>query len=135
MDGHPMPVAPVFQPELPAKAIVFLAEHPRRNMWVGISTAYTILGERVAPKLLDLYLGRTGVKSQQSDSDMPRWGSNVFEPRDADVDRGAHGAFDSTAHSHDPWLWTSMHRGTVLGGLVGVGVIFAGLRASRGAGS
>jgi len=132
MEGHPMPVAPVFQPELPAKAIVYLAEHPRRNMWVGISTAYTILGERVAPKLLDLYLGRTGVKSQQSDKDLPRWGSNVFEPQDADVDRGAHGAFDSTAHSRDPWLWASMHRAPLLGGLAGaVGVILAGRGAVR----
>lgn len=135
MDGHPMPVAPVFQPELPAKAIVYLAEHPRRNMWVGISTAYTILGERVAPKLLDLYLGRTGVKSQQNDQDLPRWGSNVFEPQDADVDRGAHGAFNSTAHARDPWLWASMHRVPLVGGLVGAaGVILAGLRASRRAG-
>ena len=41
MPKHPMPVAPIFQPELPAKGIVFLAEHPRRNMWIGISTAYT----------------------------------------------------------------------------------------------
>ncbi|MGB0097161.1 MAG: SDR family NAD(P)-dependent oxidoreductase, partial [Solirubrobacteraceae bacterium] len=51
MPKHPMPVAPIFQPELPAKGIVFLAEHPRRNMWIGISTAYTILGERIAPKV------------------------------------------------------------------------------------
>jgi hypothetical protein len=56
-----MPVPPIFQPELPGRAIVYLAEHPRRNMWVGISTAYTIVGERLAPKLLDLYLGRSGV--------------------------------------------------------------------------
>jgi NAD(P)-dependent dehydrogenase (short-subunit alcohol dehydrogenase family) len=48
MRKHPMPVPPIFQPELPARAIAFLAEHPRRNMWVGVSTAYTILGERLA---------------------------------------------------------------------------------------
>lgn len=133
MDGHPMPVAPIFQPELPAKAIVYLAEHPRRNMWVGISTAYTILGERLAPKLLDLYLGITGVTSQQSDEDLPQWGSNVFEPLDADVDRGAHGAFDSTAHARDPWLWASMHRVPLFGGLIGAaGLVLAGRRVSAG---
>ena len=27
----------------------------------GVSTAYTIVGARLAPKLLDLYLGRSGV--------------------------------------------------------------------------
>jgi hypothetical protein len=110
MPKHPMPVPPIFQPELPAKAIRFLAEHPRRNMWVGISTAYTILGERIASKLLDLYLGRSGVKSQQTDQDKPRLGSNVFDARDEDTDQGAHGPFDEQAHSKDPLLWASMHR-------------------------
>ncbi|HET8602490.1 MAG TPA: SDR family oxidoreductase [Marmoricola sp.] len=114
MPKHPMPVPPIFQPELPAKAVRYLVEHPRRNMWVGASTAYTILGERLAPKFLDFYLGRTGVKSQQTKQDLPRHGSNVFEPQDQDVDRGAHGPFDDQAHSHDPLLWASMHRRSLL---------------------
>lgn len=118
MPKHPMPVPPIFQPEVPARAIAYLAEHPRRNMWVGISTAYTILGERLAPKLLDLYLGRTGVNSQQTDKVLPRLGSNVFEPRDGDEDQGAHGGFDDQAHSRDPQLWLSLHRREILGGAV-----------------
>jgi NAD(P)-dependent dehydrogenase (short-subunit alcohol dehydrogenase family) len=109
-DQHPQPVAPIFQPELPARAVRFVAEHPRRTMWVGISTAYTILGNRVAPWFLDWYLGRTGVKGQLGDKDGPRYGSNVFEPRDDDADRGAHGMFDDKAHERDPWSWVSMHR-------------------------
>ncbi len=117
MSEHPMPVPPIFQPEVPAKAIVFLAEHPRRNMWVGISTAYTILGERLAPKVVDWYLGRTGVKSQQAGSDAPRHGDNLYQPRDADVDRGARGPFDDQAHMHDPQLWVSKHRRAVASGV------------------
>lgn len=117
MGKHPVPVPPVFQPELPAKAIAYLAEHPRRNMWVGISTAYTILGERLAPKLLDWYLGRTGVKSQLTDNDLPRLGANVFEPRDEAEDQGAHGPFEDKAHALDPQLWLSAHRRAVLAGL------------------
>lgn len=39
MPRRPMPVAPIYQPELAGRAIRFAAEHPRRNMWVGISTA------------------------------------------------------------------------------------------------
>jgi NAD(P)-dependent dehydrogenase (short-subunit alcohol dehydrogenase family) len=126
MSKHPMPVPPIFQPELPAKAIAFLAEHPRRNMWVGASTAYTILGERVAPKLLDLYLGRSGVKSQQTGKDLPRLGSNVFEPRDGTEDQGAHGGFDDKAHIIDPQLWLSVHRVPVLAGLALAGAAAAG---------
>ena len=131
MPEHPMPVPPIFQPELPAKGIVFLAEHPRRNMWVGLSTAYTILGERVAPKLLDLYLGRSGVKSQQMGKELPRHGSNVFHPQDGHEDRGAHGPFDSQAHGKDPLLWASMHRRALISGTAAAAG--AGLAAVVGA--
>jgi NAD(P)-dependent dehydrogenase (short-subunit alcohol dehydrogenase family) len=116
---HPMPVPPIFQPEAAARAVRFVAEHRRRNIWVGLPTAYTILGNRVAPRFLDWYLAKTGVKGQLSSTPAPRFGSNVFEARDNERDVGAHGAFDDKAHATDPWSWTSMHRGAMVGaGLV-----------------
>lgn len=130
-DQHPQPVAPVFQPELAARAVRFLAEHPRRNLWVGVSTAYTILGNRVAPSFLDWYLARTTVDGQLSKSDGPRYGSNLFQPRDQDEDRGSHGMFDRTAHGRDPWSWTSMHRVPV-GAALTVAALAAGIAAVRG---
>jgi NAD(P)-dependent dehydrogenase (short-subunit alcohol dehydrogenase family) len=130
MPKHPMPVAPIFQPELPAKGIVFLAEHPRRNMWIGVSTAYTILGERLAPKLADFYLARTGVSGQQTDRQLPRVGSNVEHPSDEDIDQGAHGPFDDQAHDRDPVTWLSLHRREVLSataaGVVGIAALRRG---------
>jgi hypothetical protein len=122
----------VFQPELPARAVRFLADHPRRNMWVGVSTAYTILGNRVAPWFLDWYLARTTVQGQLTDADGPRYGSNVFEPRDADADRGAHGMFDDKAHGSDPWSWASMHRTALASaGAVVAAIGIATLRSRR----
>src|SRR5947208_1239585 len=107
---HPMPVPPIFQPEVPARVVRFVAEHPRRNIWVGWSTAYTILGNYAAPGFLDWYLGKKGVQGQLSGQDGPRFGSNVYEPKDDTADRGAHGMFDDKAHMRDPWSWVSMHR-------------------------
>jgi NAD(P)-dependent dehydrogenase (short-subunit alcohol dehydrogenase family) len=129
-DEHPQPVAPVFQPELPARAVRFLADHPRRNMWVGYSTAYTILGNRLAPWFLDWYLARTGVKGQLSEDSGPRFGSNVETPKDDRADRGAHGMFDDKATSHDPWSWVSMHRTAIAAaaGLVGAGLLAGRVR-------
>lgn len=128
MGGHPMPVPPIFQPELAAKAIAHLAAHPRRNMWVGAPTAMTILGERLAPKLLDLYLGRKGVTSQLDTGDLPRWADgkgNLHEPKDDDTDRGAHGSFDEKAHDKDPVLWLALHRREVMAGAAAAGAIGA----------
>ncbi len=102
MPDHPQPVAPILEPETVAKAIVSAAQHPRRNTWVGIATAYTVLGNRVAPWFLDRYLARTGIDGQQTDEDAPRWGSNLFEPQDADVDRGARGPFSDKSGTFDP---------------------------------
>ncbi|NYH80859.1 NAD(P)-dependent dehydrogenase (short-subunit alcohol dehydrogenase family) [Actinopolyspora biskrensis] len=136
MPRHPMPVPPIYQPELAGRAIAFLAEHPRNNMWVGVATAYTILGQRLAPKVVDLFLGRTGVDSQQTDRRLPRWGANLFEPRDEEADRGAHGSFDERAHSGDPVLWMSMRRRALLAGLGGLAAVCSavtvGVARSRG---
>ncbi|MFC5676823.1 SDR family oxidoreductase [Aeromicrobium endophyticum] len=102
MPDHPQPVAPILEPETVAKAIVSAAQHPRRNTWVGIATAYTVLGNRIAPWFMDRYLARTGIDGQQTDEDAPRWGSNLFEPQDADVDRGARGPFSDKSGTFDP---------------------------------
>jgi short-subunit dehydrogenase len=96
------PVPPIYQPEVAARGILKAIDHPdRRARWVGLSTAGTILANRVAGGLLDRYLARTGFSSQQTneprDRDQP---ANLWEPADGrdGHDFGAHGAFDERAH-------------------------------------
>lgn len=117
IDHHPMPVPPVYQPEVAGRAVAHVAEHPRRTTWVGLSTALTILANRVAPVLLDRYLARTNVQAQQSPQhDPPGEQANTWEPvYGAEV--AAHGSFDDQAHPRSPQLWASQHRGLVGAGL------------------
>jgi NAD(P)-dependent dehydrogenase (short-subunit alcohol dehydrogenase family) len=126
MRRHPMPVPPIFQPEVAARGIAFLAEHPRRNMWIGLSTTYTILAQRVAPLLLDKYLGRSGIASQQTSDLAPRLGANLWKPRDDLQDQGARGAFGGQSHMNDPQLWLSMHRRRLLLGAAGAAAAAVG---------
>ncbi|MEU3522511.1 SDR family oxidoreductase [Streptomyces sp. NPDC038707] len=99
---HPMPVPPIYQPEVAARGVLYAADHPRRKQYyVGASTVATIWANRLVPALLDRYLARTGFDSQQTDRVPPAHLDNLFEPVDrgpAD-DQGAHGAFDDSAHS------------------------------------
>jgi NAD(P)-dependent dehydrogenase (short-subunit alcohol dehydrogenase family) len=101
LSQHPMPVPPIYQPEVAARGVAYAADHPRRKQYyVGATTVATIWANRFAPALLDRYLARTGFDSQQTDSVPPTGQDNLFEPVDhgpAD-DRGAHGAFDDSAH-------------------------------------
>jgi NAD(P)-dependent dehydrogenase (short-subunit alcohol dehydrogenase family) len=130
---HPQPVPPIYQPEVAARGIVYAAEHPeRKEYWVGITTAATLLAERVAPALLDRYLARTGVKSQQTDEKAPSGVTNLWEPADEDRDYGAHGSFDAKSHARSPQLWLSQHRRAVLlalGAATAAGI--AALRRSK----
>lgn len=121
------PVAPIYQPEVAAKAVLYAADHPkRREYWVGGSTMGTLLGNAVAPGLLDRYLARTGVSSQQSDKPRnPDQAANLWEPSDGKDGRdfGAHGIFDDKSTNRSLQLWASQHHGVVLGALAaGAGV-------------
>ena len=127
IDHHPMPVPPIYQPEVCARAVAHVAEHPRRTTWVGLPTVFTILGNRVAPVVLDWYLAKTNVKGQQSpDHDPPGQESNTWKPvygREV----AAHGSFDDQAHAHSPQLWATQHRGLVAGA-VGAAAVLAARR-------
>ncbi|MBU6534864.1 SDR family oxidoreductase [Streptomyces sp. NPDC057245] len=111
---HPRPVAPVYQPEVAARAVLHAADHPeRREYWVGGSTVATLLGQMLIPGLLDRYLGRTGYAGQQTDRPVdPSRPVNLWEPPDgtAPDDYGAHGVFDDEAHPHSAQFWLSRHR-------------------------
>ncbi|MFG1945176.1 SDR family oxidoreductase [Nonomuraea sp. NPDC048826] len=112
---HPQPVPPIYQPEVAARGIVHAAAHPeRKEYWVGAMTAAGIMAQRVAPALLDRYLARTGVQSQQTDEKAPNGTANLWEPADEHHDHGAHGGFDDRSHARSPQLWLSQHRRPVL---------------------
>ena len=49
----PQPVPPIYEPEVPAEAIVWAAHHNRREIYVGSSTVMAILGNKIAPEILD----------------------------------------------------------------------------------
>jgi NAD(P)-dependent dehydrogenase (short-subunit alcohol dehydrogenase family) len=125
------PVAPVYQPEVCARAVVHAARHPqRRAYWVGASTAATIIANRVAGGLLDRYLARTNISAQQTgrpqDADSP---ANLWAPVDDEDGRdfGAHGPFDDESIARSPQAWASRHRRMLATAGVAAGVASVGI--------
>jgi NAD(P)-dependent dehydrogenase (short-subunit alcohol dehydrogenase family) len=105
---HPQPVPPIFQPEVAADAIVWAADHPRREYWVGWATARAILANRIVPGLLDRYLARRGFDSQQADRPIEAGRpDNLHEPVTGDF--GARGEFDDRAKTRS-LLWRMTRR-------------------------
>lgn len=118
MGRRPQPVPPIFEPEVPARAIRFAAEHDRRNVWVGYPTVQAILANRIAPRLLDRYLARSGYSGQLTQEPKPEnTPSNLFEPVKGDY--GSHGRFDSRSKPRSIQMFTDRHR-TAFWGLAGL---------------
>ena len=120
---RPQPVAPIYAPEVAAEAIVWAAENPRRELWVGASTVEAILANKLCPGLLDRYLAATGVASQQTNEPVsPGRRDNLFAPVDG-LHR-THGRFGDRTR-HGSWqLWASRHRAAISGAL-GLGAVAA----------
>ena len=113
------PVPPIFQPEVAARAICWAADHRRREVLVGAPTVAAIVGNKVAPGLLDRYLGRTGYASQQTpEPEDPARPDNLWSP--VDGDHGAHGTFDARSSDHSAELWAATHVREIALSLLGV---------------
>jgi hypothetical protein len=104
------PVPPFYQPEVAARAIVFAARHPRREIYVGMPSVLTILANKVAPGMLDRLLARRAYDQQFTAQRIaPDRPFNMFHPVASPY--RAHGSFEQRAHRASPQLWTSLHRG------------------------
>src|SRR5215213_2725001 len=114
---HPRPVAPVYQPEVAADAIVHAVSHPRRELWVGANTPVFILGNHIAPWLGDRYLARTNVQAQQTDEPLdPSRPESLYRPLG---DRGTHGPFDGEAKPRSRQLALTKRRNVLAAAAAG----------------
>jgi short-subunit dehydrogenase len=125
---HPKPVPPIYQPEVAAEAIVFAAEQAPRDLYVGFSSVTAVTANKVAPGLVDRYLGRTGFDAQQGSEPVdPTRPHNLWDP--VGGDRGAHGRFDDEARPRSLHLLARTHRSALV--VAGAGAVAAAATLRR----
>ena len=116
------PTGTIYQPEVAAEAILFAAEHPRRELMVGYTTVEATVGEKIIPGLLDSYLAKAAwdgvMLPEPADPDRP---DNFWAPIPEDL--GAHGQFDSVARGFSPQLWMTTHRALAAAVCGGAGLL------------
>ncbi|HEX5368019.1 MAG TPA: SDR family oxidoreductase [Dehalococcoidia bacterium] len=114
------PVPPIFQPEIAAEALYWMANHDRPYLLVGLPTVATVWANRIAPSLTDRYLAKTGFESQQTqqmeDPDRP---DNLWAP--VSGHQAAHGRFDERSHGSSRQLFVSTHLKPLLAAVGAVG--------------
>jgi hypothetical protein len=89
-------LAPVFNPEVAAQAILYAISSQKREVCVGASTLLAVWRARLLPGSLDRYLARQAYRGQISDvpAESIRW-DNLFAPAPLRV--GSRGRFDREA--------------------------------------
>jgi NAD(P)-dependent dehydrogenase (short-subunit alcohol dehydrogenase family) len=123
---QPQPIPPIYEPEPFADAVLHCCERPVRELPVGWGAQKAIWGQKLAPRLGDEILLRTGWSGQHTDelkpTDSP---DNLFEVLPGSP--GARGRFNEEARGSTAWTWLRLHRRLVgasltlgtIGGLLG----------------
>ena len=124
---QPQPVPPIYEPEPFAEAVLHCAEEPVRELPIGWGAQKLLWGQKLSPRLGDLFLLRNGWKAQHTGEPKPTDApDNLFET--IPDDPGAHGRFDDRARNST--LWTSLRLRRWLVGTAVAGLA-AGALASR----
>lgn len=118
---NPKPVGRIFSPEAAACGVLAAALKPTHDYWLGRSTLETILGQAVAPRLLDRMMARKAWEGQFTGEPAEPRAGNLYEP--VEPLHATRGPFADAAHATGvlvPGAWTRM-------AAAGVGALTAGV--------
>lgn len=120
MGVRPHPLAVIYPPEAVARAIVSAAEHPQRDIYVGLLGKMLSLAQRLSPIAVDWYmlLGRRELNQQISD--VPDAGqSNLFRsPEESRI----HGDWVDEERRGSPYTAAVEQHPNVRRGLIAIAV-------------
>ena len=124
------PPPPIYDPRIVAESIVFAAEHPRRDIFVGGAAKLFDVMERISPSLTDWFLMQGGIIEKQI-TDLPHEeGDTLFQP--PPEPRTIRGGYSGQAH---PTSWyTRIFEWHRILKLVAPGAVAIGAAALIGAG-
>ena len=81
MGVKPQPIPPVYEPRVVAEAILFAAEHPRRDIFAGGAGKMFAVMEAISAPLVDRYMLQGDRMFKQQQTDQPDDGrDNLFAP-------------------------------------------------------
>ena len=131
----PRPVGKPIMPEVAAEAVFRAARGHESEIWLGIPTFLTILGNSIAPWLLDHYLARTAISGQMSKKKVAPDRRDNLEAPVADLHRVS-GRFLGEAKDWAPAISGNLGRAGAAAAAAafffGAGAVFARYRGGRG---
>src|SRR5437016_2273095 len=113
----------------PGNSVAFVADHDRKEIYVGGPTVESVVGEKIAPRLMDRYLAHAAWEGAfRNEPDDPNRPDDFWQP--VPGDHGSHGPFDGIAKPRSIQLWITMHRRSLSAALGAIAFTVFGLAIS-----
>ncbi|MGR3496899.1 SDR family oxidoreductase [Citreimonas sp.] len=117
LSKQPRPAAPVFQPELAARAVMRAVRDGTREIFVGRSVLKLTFGHLIAPGWLDRKLSDAGAEMQKSREDETGDRPDNLDTPDPERGPDAHGSYGAEALSNGLIVDAAHARLAVFGGV------------------
>lgn len=131
MDEEPSLPPPVYAPEVVAQAILYAAEHPRRDVYVGGAAKAISVGGFHLPRLLDRYMRSTMFRQQKSGAPSPAGRRDaLYAPDPGSELRQRLGTAPKVA-GRSPYTAVALRYRPFATALLGGGALFAAWTLSR----
>jgi hypothetical protein len=126
---HPAHVGMVYPPEAVAEAILFAAEHPKRDIFVGFQAKFFAMLGAVAPRLTDKIMEAWMYPSQHDDRPSRSIEDNaLYRPGFGLHERGSHHGW---FRSGSLYVKAQEHPGLTLAAVAGLGLAVSALARTR----
>ncbi|WP_119679326.1 SDR family oxidoreductase [Indioceanicola profundi] len=121
-EHEPMNPPPIYAPETVARAILYAAEHPRRDLVVGSGGKMLSLSETLAPRLTDRLMERFLIPFEKSGGPQRRFTHSLYGPsRDGRERAGRHSMVRERSYYTEA-VTHPLATGMVLAGLAALAV-------------
>jgi short-subunit dehydrogenase len=129
LDVEPENPPPVYAPETVAETILYCAENPVRDVFVGAAAkAHEVMG-KYAPRTFDRVMGSTMMgQTRSGEPPKPRPLENLYEPHDARLNE--RGTYDGRVVESSLYTRASLHPALTGAIATGAALAFAGLTYS-----
>ena len=130
MDKEPALPPPIYAPEVVADAILYCAEHPKRDAYAGGASKMIAASSKLMPALFDRYMNASMFKQQKSDRPTaPNRRDALYKPDESAELRQRQG-MPQNVHERSLYTRTSLRSSPLTTALVG-GALLAAFSLAR----
>jgi short-subunit dehydrogenase len=131
MDKEPALPPPVYAPDVVADAIVYAAQHPQRDVFIGSAAKLNAASAYHAPRLLDKIFSLAMFSAQKGDQPSPPNRRDALYAFDPNTELRERSGMLAKVHESSSYTKASLQAPSLKNALIGGGLLFAAWSLAR----